>query len=193
MRITFHVVTFGAVETIIPSHLEGIINEKIAEPLGFSFNFKDSHFSLLEGYYNEIRRQYPSTPYLRTLMAIDTMDLSSIRLGIASCDLYSDKHPSLNFIFGEAQVNGICALISTYRLHPEFYGMKFNKGLYLLRVSKEALHELGHIFGLVHCKKKLCVMYFSNSIYDTDLKRDLYCMDCFLRLDKNVTKRFKKM
>ena len=43
---------------------------------------------------------------------------------------------------------------------------------------KEAIHELGHTFGLFHCNNKLCVVYFSNSLYDTDRKGKRLCLDC---------------
>jgi len=35
------------------------------------------------------------------------------------------------------------------------------------RVIKEAVHELGHAFGLTHCENSKCVMHFSNSLQDT--------------------------
>ncbi|TLX91314.1 MAG: hypothetical protein E6K97_02920 [Thaumarchaeota archaeon] len=38
---------------------------------------------------------------------------------------------------------------------------------------KECVHELGHIFGFVHCPNIECVMYFSNSLSDTDIKGKL--------------------
>jgi archaemetzincin len=32
------------------------------------------------------------------------------------------------------------------------------------RLVKEAVHELGHAFGLNHCENIECVMHFSNSL-----------------------------
>ena len=43
---------------------------------------------------------------------------------------------------------------------------------------KEAIHELGHTFVLFHCNNKLYVMYFSNSLYDTEIKEKRLCLDC---------------
>ena len=46
------------------------------------------------------------------------------------------------------------------------------------RIAKETIHELGHYFGLFHCNNKRCVMYFSNSLYDTDFKNRTFCKKC---------------
>lgn len=89
----------------------------------------------------------------------------------------------MNFVFGEAELNGKRAIISLYRLKPEFYGSK-DDDLFFQRVLKEAVHELGHVLGLVHCKNPKCVMHFSNSILDTDFKEWRYCDDCMKKLSK---------
>ena len=46
------------------------------------------------------------------------------------------------------------------------------------RIVKEAIHELGHAFGLIHCNNKRCVMHFSNSLHDTDFKNKRFALDC---------------
>jgi archaemetzincin len=96
-------------------------------------------------------------------------------LGITAVDLYV---PQLNFVFGEARLGGPSAVISTHRLRPEFYGQLPDEKLFLRRVEIEAVHELGHTFGLGHCPKVCCVMHFSNNIADTDRKGPLFCDDC---------------
>lgn len=52
------------------------------------------------------------------------------------------------------------------------------KELFKERLIKEALHELGHAFGLPHCDNKRCVMVFSNSIKDVDFKGAKFCEGC---------------
>lgn len=81
-----------------------------------------------------------------------------------------------NFIFGLAY--GRRAIISLARLRQEFYGLHPNPALFRERAKKEAVHELGHIFGLPHCPDRRCVMHFSNSIADTDLKGGRFCERC---------------
>lgn len=128
--------------------------------------------------YSSARRQYYSTAVLRELRAKLPEDAVRV-LGIADVDLYV---PQLNFVFGEAdQLVGV-AVISLCRLRQEFYGLKPDKKLFQERAVKEAVHELGHTFGLGHCRDPNCVMYFSNSLLDTDRKGKGFCALCQRKL-----------
>ncbi len=104
-----------------------------------------------------------------------------IVLGITEVDLYAG---GLNFVFGEADVGGQFAVISLARLHQSFYSLPENKPIFLERAKKEAVHELGHVFGMVHCPNANCVMCFSNSLVDTDRKNASFCSHCRARLEK---------
>ncbi|KXA92897.1 hypothetical protein AKJ65_06885 [candidate division MSBL1 archaeon SCGC-AAA259E19] len=101
-------------------------------------------------------------------------------LGVTEEDLYSQ---GLNFVFGQAQKGGRAALMSLHRLRPEFWGQKKDRNLFLARAAKEAVHELGHTFGLSHCDKKSCVMTFSNRIADTDRKEPGFCESCWNKIE----------
>ncbi|MDH7481067.1 MAG: archaemetzincin family Zn-dependent metalloprotease [Armatimonadota bacterium] len=132
------------------------------------------------GAFNPTRRQYHSTKILHFLK--DNLPPDAFRLvGITEADLYV---PQLNFVFGEAVMEGEVAIISLHRLYPEFYGLPGNEELLEERAIKEAVHELGHTFGLGHCVNPKCVMYFSNSISDTDRKSAEFCQECHARLIK---------
>ncbi|CUS96705.1 matrixin family metalloprotease, partial [Candidatus Kryptobacter tengchongensis] len=65
-----------------------------------------------------------------------------------------------------------------HRLRQEFYGDKPNQKLFEKRVLTEAVHEIGHLLNLKHCSNPNCVMFFSNSILDTDRKGFLFCNGC---------------
>ena len=92
-------------------------------------------------------------------------------LGVTETDLYST---GLNFVFGQAEVGGTAAVISLARLYPADTD---GGGADLLRerTLKEAVHELGHTYGLDHCRDRYCVMHFSTGITETDVKSDEFC------------------
>jgi archaemetzincin len=100
-------------------------------------------------------------------------------LGITDQDLYTEP---LNFVFGQAQLNGGVALLSIARLNPTFYGEKADKNLLTTRAVKEAIHEVGHVLGLRHCTTPRCVMQFSNSLPEVDEKSKELCWKCKLNL-----------
>ncbi|MCS7132641.1 MAG: archaemetzincin family Zn-dependent metalloprotease [Nitrososphaeria archaeon] len=92
-------------------------------------------------------------------------------------DLYA---AGLNFVFGLAW-RGV-AVISGHRLRQEFYEYPADRKLFLERIVKEAVHEIGHLHGLTHCGDRGCVMAFSNSILDTDRKDWKLCKKCLAKL-----------
>ena len=103
----------------------------------------------------------------------------TLLLGITEADLFS---PGMNFVFGIA--NRGRALVSSYRLRPEFFGQELDPKVFRGRVLTEAVHELGHALGLHHCEYPGCVMYFSNWIGDTDRKGPGFCFRCARTLER---------
>lgn len=94
-------------------------------------------------------------------------------VGLTSADLYV---PRLNFVFGLAQSEGL-AIVSWHRLQDE-------GGTFAIRLAKEIIHEVGHLEGLGHCSNEACVMWFSNTLQETDRKRADFCPACTLRREK---------
>ena len=96
-------------------------------------------------------------------------------LGITEEDLYS---PVFTFVFGEARLAGQAAVFSLNRLRQERYGLPADPALLMARARREALHEIGHLLGLTHCKSVDCAMRFSGSAEEIDLKIDEFCREC---------------
>jgi archaemetzincin len=134
----------------------------------------------LEQFYDSKREQHLGSKLLARLKKSGVAKDEKV-LGIVDIDLYA---PGLNFIFGQADIISGVAIISLCRLRQEFYGSPSDEALFLDRTIKEAVHELGHTFGLEHCKNARCVMHFSNSLPDTDWKQAAFCSQCRPKLLK---------
>ena len=120
------------------------------------------------------RRQYHSGAMLTKLLEYYAEAEGRI-LGITSHDLFL---PVLTFVFGQAQLGNRGALFSTHRLRNEFYGLSRSDDVLSLRALKEAMHELGHTYGLRHCIDSPCAMNASTYVEDIDLKPAAYCRHC---------------
>ena len=136
------------------------------------------------GALNEARRQYNAKTILKQLS--DRCPANSLRIfGITPVDLFV---PVLKYVYGLAQIEGKCALVSFCRLQQQFYELPPDHRLLLKRIEKTALHEMGHTFGLTHCRDRKCIMYSSTRIEDTEFKPSVFCPTCFelvkWRIDK---------
>lgn len=132
----------------------------------FKINLKDA--------FDPSRVQYNSSLILRQLIMKPPLDAEKI-LGVLDVDLFI---PILTFVFGEAQLKGIGAAVSTHRLHNRFYGLPENSEATTDRLLKEAVHELGHTFGLIHCSQPKCVMNSSTYVENIDQKPAELCSLC---------------
>jgi len=161
--------------------VDSTLLEKLSTDLEkiFGQKIKVSQISLdLEFAYNPERKQYYSSAILEKLRNAGS-EVGERVLGLVDVDLYV---PDLNFVFGEADVVEKMAVISTKRLRQEYYGLPKDEELLLDRTIKESVHELGHTYGLEHCPDSNCVMYFSNSLQDTDFKSSSFCESCKRKL-----------
>ena len=117
--------------------------------------------------------EVPATPDMERLQTHSSADARV--LGVTEADMFI---PVLTFVFGEAQLGGRAAVVSTYRLRNEVYGLQPDPRLLEERLLKEAMHELGHTFGLLHCHHTECVMQASTYAESVDLKPAAYCGSC---------------
>ena len=120
------------------------------------------------------RGQYNSTLLLAQLLGAPG-EASQKVLGLTNVDLFI---PVLSYVFGEAQLPGRAAVVSLHRLAPELYGLPPDEARLTDRTEKEAIHELGHTLGLVHCRQPGCVMRSSTYVEEIDLKSAEFCEGC---------------
>ena len=157
--------------------------DNLVAPLGVTFGHPcrvSASIAIPETAHDKRRGQYLGRAILSALGRLDLPDAERV-LGIIDADCYA---PGLNFVFGQASA-GVAArdaFIALPRLRQSFHGLPEDGTLFQERALKEAVHELGHTYGLAHCHDPKCVMFFSNSLYDTDVKRVDFCPRCRARL-----------
>jgi archaemetzincin len=144
------------------------IASTIATAFGASVVIGDA-VSLPEAARDSGRRQYLSTALLDVLASARRPEWDRL-LGVADIDLYV---PDLNFVFGEADSRRGLAVFSLARLRAG--ADDEGAALFLRRAATEAIHELGHTYGLGHCRDRRCVMWFSNTLAESDGKGTAFC------------------
>lgn len=134
----------------------------------------------LSEYLDPARKQYDGNKLLEVIESNFASEKSKT-LGLFNVDLYI---PILTFIFGQAFLNGRCGIASAYRLHNERYGIEADEKVFIDRLRKEVIHELGHTFGLIHCQNPICVMRSSTYVEDIDQKGWSFCGKCKKELSR---------
>lgn len=146
---------------------------RLAEAFGVDVEVRRAWFDP-ERCFDFSRGQYNSTLLLAQLQGGPGAAFGRV-LGVTSVDLFI---PVLSYVFGEAQLPGRAAVVSLHRLTPELYGLPADPARLGERAEKEAVHELGHTFGLIHCRQPECVMRSSSYVEEIDLKGERFCESC---------------
>lgn len=132
--------------------------------------------------YHPERQQYHSSEILRRMQGFVRPGDWRL-LAVTDVDLYI---PILKYVFGEAQLAGPCAVVSTHRLRQEFYGLNRDDELMRLRLLKECVHELGHTLELRHCQEYSCVMASAHAVEWIDLREDSFCGSCRSQIEAKL-------
>jgi archaemetzincin len=158
-------------------HLVEAVQETISRRFRVTSPIANVSLSLEAGR-DVYRNQVNSTWVLSQLRKINLSGVDKI-LGITEYDLFL---PVLTYVFGEAELGGKVAVVSSHRLHNERYGLPRSDKLLRSRLVCESVHEMGHTFGLTHCTALKCVMRANMLIDQVDLKPDTFCIHCATKL-----------
>ncbi|MCD4783007.1 MAG: archaemetzincin family Zn-dependent metalloprotease [Candidatus Eremiobacteraeota bacterium] len=123
------------------------------------------------------RSQYNSKELIEFLQAQKTYKEKII--GLINEDIFK---PGFPFVFGEANSLKDVAVVSLWRFEQNMEFFDCDPELFKSRGKKEAIQKMGHIYGLRHCVNPNCVMFYSHTISDIDVKSDEFCTHCKDRL-----------
>jgi len=154
-----------AVEGLLPVLRETFLCDAIAAP----------RIALPASAFDASRGQYLSSVILPMLAAAKRPEWERL-IGVADVDLYV---LDLNFVFGEGDARRGVAIFSLARLHDA------DQKLLARRAATEAIHELGHTYALGHCSRSTCVMWFSNTLAESDRKGVRFCPEHEKELARN--------
>lgn len=183
-----YIVPIGDVEERYLTHLIPKLEERFTTKVYLAL---DKRMQIPDYAYDEDANQYVAMYILTEMSKKLTFPGNYKVLGVCNVDLFLPES-NYPFIFGQAIRGGNVALISMIRMNPNSYvGGKPNDELLFKRMQKEAIHELGHTFGLDNTYDPECVMYLPKDLKELDKKTDSFTLPAqqeFIEMTKKKKK-----
>lgn len=171
------IVPFGEVPEIALKVIAAHISDYLKLPSHILSSLEHPGYAL-----DERRYQYDAGIIIETLESMPFKDYQKV-VGVLALDLFI---PIFTYVFGEARQGGKIALVSLFRLGKNPDGFSPPTSLVYERAAKVALHELGHLFDLLHCEHNRCLMHFSGSIEELDRQALYLCRYCSIYLKDKI-------
>ena len=132
--------------------------------------------------YSPARGQYFAMILLQKLELLRSADREKI-LALVDEDLFT---PDRAWVIGASDRIAGTSVISTHRLRQEYFGFEDEEEVVYHRTCKEAVHQLGHLFGMRSCRNPRCAMFTTERMQDIDIKREKFCDNCLRQIGRKV-------
>ena len=123
---------------------------------------------------NIIRNQHYVSILLAKLERVKANPKEMI-LGACEEDIYLPDEP---YILGHSDMVSGTAVVSLFRIRQEFYGLPEDESKVYVRMFKQAIHQLAHLFEMTSCRNPRCINYYSQNMMDIDNKTEKFCDIC---------------